>query len=110
MRRDFLLGSSICWFASSCFFVHEACNSKAASFDREKKSRFLLKESILHAMTEDKDAREEIWQGCKILARLNYEDHAGPTVEFNVQRTLSTLTSGATLDMIEKREGSSSLG
>jgi hypothetical protein len=119
MRRNFFLGTSICWFALSCFFVHEAYKSKAASFDQEEESRFLLKESILDAITEDKEAREEICRACEILARLKDKNHAVPTVEPKVRRTSSTLTSlkrlatfskREILDMITNREGSSSLG
>jgi hypothetical protein len=115
---NMFLASSFCWFAVASYRVHAVYKSKAASFDQEEESGFLLKESILEATTEDKETREEICLASKILASLRDKDHAEPIVlEPQLRRTSSTLTSlkhlatlshSAILGLIMNREGSSS--
>jgi hypothetical protein len=46
---NMFLASSFCWSAVASIYVHEGYKSKAASFDQEEESGFLLKESILEA-------------------------------------------------------------
>ena len=115
---NMFLASSFGWFAVASYYVHEGYKNKAASFDQEEESGFLLKESILEATTEDKETREEICLASKILASLRDKDHAEPIVlEPQSRRTSSTLTSlkhlatfsrSAILGLIMNREGSSS--
>jgi hypothetical protein len=120
--RNFFLGSSICWFALSCYYVCEVYKSKAASFDQEEENRFLLNESILDDTTEDKETREEICRASNILARVKDKDHAGPIVEPQLGKTSSSsltaalkkhlafFSESAILDLTKNREESSSQG
>jgi hypothetical protein len=118
---NMFLASSCGWFAVASYYVHEGYKSKAASFDQEEESRFLLKESISEevTITEDKETREAICRASKILAVLKDKEHAGPIVEPQLRRTsftlaaltrLSTLSQRTILGLIMDREGSSSLG
>jgi hypothetical protein len=89
---NMFLASSFCWLAVGCFHVHQGYKSKSASFDQEEESRFLLRESMLEATTEDKETREEICRASQILACLRGKDCARPIVEPQLRRTSSTLT------------------
>jgi hypothetical protein len=89
---NLILASSFGWLLIACYGVIEGYKSKAARFDHEEEGRFLLKESILEASSEKKEARDSSRIRASQILIHGLREMGGAIIEPQVKRTTLTET------------------